>query len=55
MQTQEFKYYWFGEVMVVFVFNNNQLCVVFLCLLDPESVKHNQITFSNYIQRCVAG
>lgn len=37
------------------VFNNNQLWVVFLCLLDPESFKHNQITLSNYTGRCVAG
>lgn len=55
MQTQEFKYHQFGEGMVVFVFNYNQLWVVFLCLLAPDSFKHNQITLSNYMGRCVWG
>lgn len=55
MQTQEFKYHQFGEGMVVFVFNYDQLWVVFLCLLAPDSSKHNQITLSNYMGRCVWG
>lgn len=49
MQSQEFKHHQLEEAVVVFVFNNNQLGVVFPCLLDPESFRRNQVTLSSYM------